>query len=80
MEKNWNAMEKLWKSYGISFLGICTNPVIGTEARSSNDEHNPVLQGELKNMYNSRILYQCSFGLQLKMLLNKHHYTQHYNC
>ena len=26
MEKNWNAMEKLWKSYGISFLGICTNP------------------------------------------------------
>ena len=20
-------MEKLWKSYGISFLGICTNPV-----------------------------------------------------
>ena len=19
-------MEKLWKSYGISFLGICTNP------------------------------------------------------
>ena len=27
MEKNWNAMEKLWKSYGISFLGICTNPV-----------------------------------------------------
>ena len=27
MEKNWNAMEKLWKSYGISFLEICTNPV-----------------------------------------------------
>ena len=27
MEKNWNAMEKLWKSYGISFLGICANPV-----------------------------------------------------
>ena len=27
MEKNWNAMEKLWKSYGISFPGICTNPV-----------------------------------------------------
>ena len=26
MEKNWNAMEKLWKSYGISFLEICTNP------------------------------------------------------
>ena len=26
MEKNWNAMEKLWKSYGISFPGICTNP------------------------------------------------------
>ena len=26
-KKNWNAMEKLWKSYGISFLGICTNPV-----------------------------------------------------
>ena len=26
MEKNWNAMEKLWKSYGISFLGICSNP------------------------------------------------------
>ena len=26
MEKNWNAMEKLWKSYGIFFLGICTNP------------------------------------------------------
>ena len=25
-KKNWNAMEKLWKSYGISFLGICTNP------------------------------------------------------
>ena len=22
-------MEKLWKSYGISFLGICTNPVSG---------------------------------------------------
>ena len=29
MEKNWNAMEKLWKSYGIFFLGICTNPVTG---------------------------------------------------
>ena len=27
MEKKWNAMEKLWKSYGISFLGICANPV-----------------------------------------------------
>ena len=27
-KKNWNAMEKLWKSYGISFLGICTNPVL----------------------------------------------------
>ena len=25
--KYWNAMEKLWKSYGIFFLGICTNPV-----------------------------------------------------
>ena len=24
-------MEKLWKSYGISFLGICTNPVNGYE-------------------------------------------------
>ena len=29
-KKNWNAMEKLWKSYGISFLGICTNPACKT--------------------------------------------------
>ena len=38
MEKNWNAMEKLWKSYGISFLGICANPDLGFK----NDLHNMI--------------------------------------
>ena len=29
-KKNWNAMEKLWKSYEFFFLGICTNPEGGS--------------------------------------------------
>ena len=41
MEKNWNAMEKLWKSYGISFPGICTNPVVDEGAKKQNKQKIP---------------------------------------
>ena len=42
-EKNWNAMEKLWKSYGISFLGICTNP----EKQNASMVHNYVFDDNI---------------------------------
>ena len=64
MEKNWNAMEELWKSYGISFLGICTNPVYRPTLTSLEviDEINNDLDSDEKDLYEGNESYDDEEG------------------
>ena len=53
MEKNWNAKEKLWKSYGIYFLGIYTNPDYKLNNKNNKDKATRIesYKGELYLFY-----------------------------